>query len=228
MFAGRRSSAKLASIAGARLIQASEDAKGLDELADDTPTNAWVSVAPQLLGAAFTPSSTYSPTRPWFRLLRRVALERPEVVAHAVVVACREAKRDKAALLEDGTTKPWFRGGAATRTLRAELALSGATTRALLAGSELLADELHTVATLPEDRWCLALSRRTCAELRDAQHSLRRELARSLVVFTSSDTTPVPDSLNKDRLEELIDSVLFKRNVSQDHFYGYWIRPSMI
>ena len=45
----------------------------------------------------------------------------------------------------------------------------------------------------------------------DAQHSLRRELARSLVVFTSSDTTPVPDSLNKDRLEELIDSVLFKR-----------------
>ena len=28
---------------------------------------------------------------------------------------------------------------------------------------ELLADELHTVATLPEDRWCLALSRRTCA-----------------------------------------------------------------
>ena len=64
-------SAKLASIAGARLMQASEDAKGLDELADDTPTNAWVSVAPQLLGAAFTPSSTYSPTRPWFRLLRR-------------------------------------------------------------------------------------------------------------------------------------------------------------
>ena len=59
-------SAKLAGNAGARLIQASEDAKGLDELADDTPTNAWVSVAPQLLGAAFTPSSTYSPTRPWF------------------------------------------------------------------------------------------------------------------------------------------------------------------
>ena len=213
-------SSKLAAVAGARLVADAGDAdsKGLDALADATPTAAWVAVAPQLLGAAFekTPnqatSATSFSTRPWFRLLRRVALERPQVLAHAVVVACREAKRDKAALLEDGTTKGgWFRGGAATRTLRAELALSGEATRAMLNGAELLVDELHAVATLPEDRWCLALSRRTCNELREAQHILRKELCRSLMVFTDSECTPVPEKLNKERLEELIDAVLFKR-----------------
>ena len=57
--------------------------------------------------------------------------------------------------LEDGTAKPWFEGGAATRYLRAELALSGATTRRCWRFELLI--KLATVATLPEDR-CLTVS----------------------------------------------------------------------
>ncbi|KAJ8601891.1 hypothetical protein CTAYLR_002657 [Chrysophaeum taylorii] len=61
----------------------------------------------------------------------------------------------------------WARGATAFRALRAELALSGAATRALLRGAELAVDELRSIATLPDDRWRLALQSSSLTRLPD-------------------------------------------------------------
>lgn len=79
-----------------------------------------------------------------------------------------QKKRRAAAFL--GSSDDWAKGAVHMRALRAELALSGEETRKLLRGTELLVDELKSIARLPDDRWRIALQSSSLTRVGDLAH----------------------------------------------------------